>query len=83
VNEKIKKWLQEQMEEIKTEFARVEVTPRQFSRFGGDTEYAETELILRMDNDEIWDGWTDEEIIYNHPLFLKAVRWQAAYNTVA
>lgn len=84
MNEKIKKWLQEQMEEIKAEFARVEITPRQFSRFGGDAEYAEVELIQRMDVEEVWDGdYEHEEEIYYHPLFLKAVRWQAAYNTVA
>lgn len=80
----IVEFLKESMQMVKTEFAQVGITPRQFSRFGGDEEYASDELLDAMDAAGIlWSEWMDYEAIINETLFAKAVRWQAAYNTTA
>ena len=77
-------FLRESMQMVKAEFAQVGISPRQFSRLGGDKEYASDELLEAMECSGIlWEEWISYEAIVNDPLFVKAVRWQAAYNTVA
>ena len=76
----MKQWLIEQQEGVKADYALVEITPRQFSRFGGDRDYAETELVELLQGCGVWDGATDYDEIVSHPIFQKSIRWQAAYN---
>ena len=83
MNQQVKNYLKEKQEQIKFEFSWVGITPRQFSRFGGDYEYAEWEIIAGMQNSDIWDGFEDYDEITTSPEFVKTARWQAAYNTVA
>jgi len=84
MNAEIIKFLKESMQVIKAEFAQVEITPQQFTHFGGDKEYASDELLEGMECSGIlWEDEVSYEEIVNNPLFVKAVRWQAAYNTVA
>jgi hypothetical protein len=83
MNSKVLEWLKERQENIKAEFAVVGITPRQFSRFGGDYDYAEWEIIEQFRDLQLWDGWENYDEITTHREFVKAARWGAAYNTIA
>ena len=74
-------FLKSSMAEVKAEFALAGIMPRQFSHLGGDKQYATDELLVAMEDAGIpWGEWIEYEAIIAEPLFVKAVRWQAAYN---
>lgn len=78
----IRKNLEQSLDNIRQELGLVGMTLRNLVHLEGDTDYAE-EVICEVLSDETdWDEWTDFDEVVNSPLFQRAVRYQAAFNTL-
>ncbi len=80
ISNQIRKSLEWQLDCIRSEISEVGWTLRNLQHIDGDKEYAEYEVIEVLAEDTDWDGWEDYNKITTSKLFLKTVRYQAAFN---
>lgn len=78
----VKRELNRRLDAIRQELGQVEMTLRNLTHLGGDKDYAEAVTIGGLLDHTDWDGWTDFDEVVNDQLFQKAVRYQAAFNTL-
>lgn len=74
--------LEQMLDNIRQEIGLVEMTLRNLVHLEGDTDYAEEIICTVLVDETDWDEHTDYEEVVNSPLFQKAVRYQAAFNTL-
>lgn len=77
----IKRELNRRLDDVRQELGQVGMTLRNLPR-GCDTGYAEGIAVETLLDNTRWDGWEEYDEIVGSDLFQKAVRCQAAFNTL-
>lgn len=82
VRKQVRENLEQRLADIRQELGLVGMTLRNLIHVEGDTDYAEETICEVLSNETNWDEWTDFDEVVNSPLFQKAVRYQAAFNSL-
>ena len=77
----IRKGLEQRLDNIRQELGQVGMTLRNLP-WGCDTSYAEDVAVEVLRDETDWDGWEDYDEVVSSPLFQKALRCQATFNTL-
>ena len=78
----IRKNLEQRLDDIRQEIGLVGMNLRNLVYLEGDRDYAEEIICTVLADETDWDTWTDYDEIVTSPLFQKAIRYQAAFNTL-